>query len=43
MHASYRRARKEYRRCLHEVVAFHNPGAGGEIERQCQHLLSLLR
>ena len=43
VHAAYRRARKEYRRCLHEVVAFHNPGADGEVERQCEHLLSLLR
>ena len=43
VHAAYRRARKEYRRCLHEVVAFHNPGADGEIERQCERLLALLR
>ena len=38
---AYRKARKEFRECLREVVAFHHPGHRNT-ERECKRLLTLL-
>ena len=43
VHRMYRRARRQYRKLLRQVVAFHHPGSAAEIERECSDLLSLLR
>jgi RNA polymerase sigma factor (sigma-70 family) len=42
LHHEYARARHEFRARLLEVVAFHHPGSGHEVEQTCAELLSLL-
>jgi RNA polymerase sigma factor (sigma-70 family) len=41
LHHEYAQARKEFRSALCEVVAFHHPGLPGDVDRECEHLLSL--
>ena len=41
LHHEYARARQEFRSALREVVSFHHPGPPGEVDRECEHLLSL--
>jgi len=41
LHEEYARAREEFHAALREVVAFHLPGTPGEVERECEELLSL--
>jgi DNA-directed RNA polymerase specialized sigma24 family protein len=41
LHHEYARARQEFRLALREVVSFHHPGPPGEVDRECEHLLSL--
>jgi DNA-directed RNA polymerase specialized sigma24 family protein len=41
LHHEYARARQEFRSALQEVVSFHHPGPPGEVDRECEHLLSL--
>jgi DNA-directed RNA polymerase specialized sigma24 family protein len=41
LHHEYARAREEFRSALQEVVSFHHPGPPGEVDRECEHLLSL--
>ena len=43
LHREYARARREFHKALSEVVAFHHPGSGEDVERECSHLLGLLR
>ena len=44
VHKEYARARREFRKALEEVVAFHNPEAtAAQIEEKCVELLDLLR
>lgn len=41
LHHEYATAREEFRQALHQVVAFHNPGAtNGEIDQACEELLA---
>jgi RNA polymerase sigma-70 factor (ECF subfamily) len=42
LHHEYARARQEFKAALAEVVAFHQPGSGPEIEAACANLLALL-
>ena len=42
VHYMFRKARKEYRECLREVVAFHNPGTAKRSTEELDWLLSLL-
>jgi RNA polymerase sigma-70 factor (ECF subfamily) len=42
VHRLYRRARREFRACLREAVAFHHPGANEAFENEYQRLLSLI-
>ncbi len=42
VHREYAQARIEFKRALLEVVSFHNPGSGGEVERKCAELLGSL-
>jgi RNA polymerase sigma factor (sigma-70 family) len=42
LHREFARARDEFRAALETEVAFHLPGAEGEVERECQRLLDLL-
>jgi RNA polymerase sigma factor (sigma-70 family) len=41
LHHEYARARQEFRSALREVVAFHHPGLPGDVDRECERLLSL--
>jgi DNA-directed RNA polymerase specialized sigma24 family protein len=41
LHHEYARARHEFRSALREVVSFHHPGPPAEVDRECEHLLSL--
>jgi len=43
LHHEYATARQEFREALHEEVAFHLPGLPGEVARESERLLSLLR
>lgn len=43
VHKEYARGREEYRDALLDVVSFHHPGTPGEVEREAERLLSLLR
>jgi RNA polymerase sigma-70 factor (ECF subfamily) len=42
LHREYARARQEFKAALAEVVAFHHPGTGADVERECANLLALL-
>lgn len=43
LHHEYATAREEFRQALHQVVAFHHPGAThGEIDHVCEELLAAL-
>jgi RNA polymerase sigma-70 factor (ECF subfamily) len=43
LHHEYARARREFAGSLHDVVAFHHPGAtAGEITRECEELARLV-
>ncbi|MHC4922213.1 MAG: hypothetical protein ACYTKC_21820, partial [Planctomycetota bacterium] len=42
VHYMFRKARKEYRECLREVVAFHNPASAEGSAEELDWLLSLL-
>ena len=42
LHQEYARARQEFRSALRDIVAFHHPGAPGDVDRECAQLLSLL-
>ena len=43
-HRAFARARDEFKRALTEEVAYHHPdGSTPAIERECEHLLTLLR
>ena len=42
LHRAYARARKEFRRALHDVVEFHRPGDPEAVERECEELILLL-
>jgi hypothetical protein len=41
VHNAYKKARKEFYRCLREVVAFHRPGVT-DLDGECRALLSML-
>lgn len=41
LHNAYKKARKEFYRCLREVVAFHRPGAT-DLDGECRSLLAML-
>jgi RNA polymerase sigma-70 factor (ECF subfamily) len=41
LHRWYRKARKEFRAALHDVVAEHNSGTPAEIDAECSRLLAL--
>jgi RNA polymerase sigma-70 factor (ECF subfamily) len=41
LHHEYARAREEFRSALREVVASHHPGSPGDVDRECEQLLSL--
>ena len=41
LHNAYKKARKEFYRCLKEVVAFHRPDAT-DLDGECKELLGLL-
>jgi RNA polymerase sigma factor (sigma-70 family) len=41
LHHEYARARQEFRSALREVVSFHHPGLAGDVDRECEQLLSL--
>jgi RNA polymerase sigma-70 factor (ECF subfamily) len=41
-HHEYALARAEFKRALKQVVAFHCPGARGQVEQECERLLALL-
>lgn len=43
LHHEYAKARREFRRALLEVVAFHHPGTPEEVEREATELLALLK
>ncbi len=43
LHREYAQARREFRRSLSEVVAFHHPGSTESIERECIQLLAMLK
>jgi len=43
LHREYAKARREFKRALLEVVAFHHPGSAEDVERECAELLDLLR
>ncbi len=42
VHVAYRGARKEFRDCLRQIVAFHSPRKGANLDAECFRLLSLL-
>jgi RNA polymerase sigma factor (sigma-70 family) len=42
VHDAYARARREFHRCLREVVAAHGGVAHSDLDRECQELLDLL-
>lgn len=42
VHSAYRKAREEFKNCLQQVVAFHNPEAAKNPNRECRELLSIL-
>jgi len=42
LHHEYARARQEFKAALVEVMAFHHPGTGTEIEQECASLMALL-
>lgn len=42
LHHELGRAKKAFRKSLHDVVAFHLPGPPSEVDRECQALLSYL-
>lgn len=43
LHREYAKAREEFKRCLHEEVAFHMPGTHASIEAECERLQALLK
>ena len=43
VHQQYRRARREFRRCLEAELTFHEEGTDDDAERQWEQFLSLLR
>lgn len=42
LHREYAKAREEFKEALTEEIGFHQPGQGGDLERECQALLDLL-
>ena len=42
VHVAYRGARKDFRNCLRQIVAFHSPRKGSNLDGECLRLLSLL-
>ena len=43
LHREYPKARAEFAAALVAVMAFHHPGAPGEVRRECGRLLAILR
>lgn len=43
LHREYARARAEFKEALLEVVAFHQPGSGADVEKECGDLLAFLQ
>jgi RNA polymerase sigma factor (sigma-70 family) len=43
LHHEYARAREEFKQALRDEVAFHRPGAAGDVDRECAVLLALVR
>lgn len=42
LHHELDRAKKEFRKALFEVVAFHSPGTAAEVEERCSELLAIV-
>ena len=42
VHQQYRRARREFRSCLRQVVAYHCPNGGEDLDAECGRLLGFL-
>ena len=43
LHRDFDRAKKEFRKALSGVVAFHSPGTAAEVEERCSELLAIVR
>ena len=42
LHREFDRAKKEFRKALAGVVAFHSPGTAADIEERCSELLAIV-